>query len=280
RRPRQLCRLTSHASCVNAVRFAPITTNSSNNKRWLASGAVDGLVMLWCHMGGGGGSGDSEAASNPLFGGGLEHWRCAATLRGHDGDVLDLQWSPLGDKLASASVDNTVTVWQAWPAGQHKRLATLKGDGGLVKGVTWDPVGRYLASQSDDGSLCVWRTDTWRQEARITAPFKGAPQSTPFLRPSWSPDGSFILAANAVNSGFPTAPLIHRDKWASDMDLVGHIKAVTCCSVSPCLLSGPGAGLRNGGSDLNAEKEEEEVHAACMALGSKVRIEESPRKPT
>uniref|UniRef100_A0A1I8FSS7 Protein HIRA n=1 Tax=Macrostomum lignano TaxID=282301 RepID=A0A1I8FSS7_9PLAT len=221
RRPRQLCRLTSHASCVNAVRFAPITTNSSNNKRWLASGAVDGP--------------DSEAASNPLFGGGLEHWRCAATLRGHDGDVLDLQWSPLGDKLASASVDNTVTVWQAWPAGQHKR--------------------------GDDGSLCVWRTDTWRprrRESRRHSKARRSQHAVPAAlvvtgrQPSfWPPMRELRLP--------PTAPLIHRDKWASDMDLVGHIKGchLLLSQSLPAKLSGPGAGLENGGSDLNAEKEEE-----------------------
>ena len=37
--------------------------------------------------------------------------RCAHTLRQHDGDVLDLSWSPEDRWLASCSVDNTVIVW-------------------------------------------------------------------------------------------------------------------------------------------------------------------------
>ena len=50
-----------------------------------------------------------------IFGGGgkvnIESWRCAHTLRGHGGDVLDLAWSPNDALLATASVDNTVIVW-------------------------------------------------------------------------------------------------------------------------------------------------------------------------
>ena len=41
----------------------------------------------------------------------IESWRCVHTLRGHSGDVLDLAWSPNDALLATASVDNTVIVW-------------------------------------------------------------------------------------------------------------------------------------------------------------------------
>lgn len=43
----------------------------------------------------------------------VESWRCSSTLRGHDGDVLDLAWSTHDAWLASCSVDNTVIVWNA-----------------------------------------------------------------------------------------------------------------------------------------------------------------------
>lgn len=51
-----------------------------------------------------------------MFGNGkvnVETWRCAATLRGHNGDVLDMAWSPHDAWLATCSVDNTVIVWNA-----------------------------------------------------------------------------------------------------------------------------------------------------------------------
>lgn len=31
----------------------------------------------------------------------VESWRCVATLRGHEGDILDVAWSPGGVWLAS-----------------------------------------------------------------------------------------------------------------------------------------------------------------------------------
>jgi WD40 repeat protein len=51
-----------------------------------------------------------------VFGSGkvnVETWRCATTLRGHNGDVLDMAWSPHDAWLATCSVDNTVIVWNA-----------------------------------------------------------------------------------------------------------------------------------------------------------------------
>lgn len=53
---------------------------------------------------------------NTVFGSGkvnVETWRCSTTLRGHNGDVLDMAWSPHDAWLATCSVDNTVIVWNA-----------------------------------------------------------------------------------------------------------------------------------------------------------------------
>lgn len=75
----------------------------------------------------------------------IENWKCGHTLRGHNGDVLDLAWSPNDDYLATCSVDNTIIIWNA-----HKFpdiLQRINAHAGMVKGVTWDPVGEYLASQ-------------------------------------------------------------------------------------------------------------------------------------
>lgn len=43
----------------------------------------------------------------------VETWRCISTLRGHLGDVLDIAWSPQDVWIATASVDNTIIVWDA-----------------------------------------------------------------------------------------------------------------------------------------------------------------------
>ena len=53
----------------------------------------------------------------------VESWRSVATLRGHEGDILDVAWSPGDLWLASASIDNSVIIWNTakWP-GKMRRI--------------------------------------------------------------------------------------------------------------------------------------------------------------
>jgi WD40 repeat protein len=50
-------------------------------------------------------------------------WREVATLRGHDDIVWVCAWSPDGTRLASASSDKTVIVWNP---NTGTKLATLE----------------------------------------------------------------------------------------------------------------------------------------------------------
>lgn len=52
------------------------------------------------------------------------------------------------------------------------------------------------------------------------------------LRLSWSPDGHYLVSAHAMNNSGPTAQIIEREGWKTNMDFVGHRKAVTVV-VSP-----------------------------------------------
>ena len=110
----------------------------------------------------------------------MESWRLHQTLRGHSGDVLDLAWGPGDGLLATASVDNSVIIWNAenWP----EMIKTLKGHTGLVKGVIFDPVGKFLASQSDDRTLRIWRTSDWSEDVMIDEPFVDSGATTHVLR--------------------------------------------------------------------------------------------------
>lgn len=47
------------------------------------------------------------------------------------------------------------------------------------------------------------------------------------LRLSWSPDGHYLVSAHAMNNSGPTAQIIEREGWKTNMDFVGHRKAVT-----------------------------------------------------
>ena len=51
--------------------------------------------------------------------------------------------------------------------------------------------------------------------------------TTHVLRLNWSPDGTYIVSAHAMNNSGPTAQIVEREGWRATMDFVGHRKAVT-----------------------------------------------------
>ncbi|EYC31061.1 hypothetical protein Y032_0004g1930 [Ancylostoma ceylanicum] len=103
----------------------------------------------------------------------VEKYRLTHTLHTHSMEVLSVEWSSDGRFLASASMDNTVVVWNARKLPE--RIVILDtargGHNGPVKGLSWDPIGKYLATQSADKSLRLWTTDNWQCDTVITKPF-------------------------------------------------------------------------------------------------------------
>uniref|UniRef100_H3B513 Protein HIRA n=1 Tax=Latimeria chalumnae TaxID=7897 RepID=H3B513_LATCH len=248
--PKMLCQIDNHLACVNCVRW-------SNNGIYLASGGDDKLIMVWKraqYIGPSTVFGSSNKLAN------VEQWRCITILRSHSGDVMDVSWSPQDVWLASCSVDNTVVIWNA--AKFPEIIATLRGHSGLVKGLTWDPVGKYIASQADDRSLKVWRTMDWQLETSITKPFDECGGTTHVLRLSWSPDGHYLVSAHAMNNSGPTAQIIERDGWKTNMDFVGHRKAVTVVKFNPKIFKKK---QKNGSSSKPS------CPYCCCAVGSKDR---------
>uniref|UniRef100_A0A8D0D2W6 Protein HIRA n=1 Tax=Sander lucioperca TaxID=283035 RepID=A0A8D0D2W6_SANLU len=248
--PKMLCQMDNHLACVNCVRW-------SNNGLYLASGGDDKLVMVWKRAAFIGPStvfGSSSKLAN------VEQWRCVTILRNHTGDVMDVAWSPHDVWLASCSVDNTIVIWNA---RKFPEMVTwLRGHTGLVKGLTWDPVGKYIASQADDHSLRVWRTVDWQMEANITKPFSECGGTTHVLRLSWSPDGQYLVSAHAMNNSGPTAQIVERDGWKTNMDFVGHRKAVTVVKFNPKIFKKK---QKNGSAPKPG------CPYCCCAVGSKDR---------
>lgn len=110
------------------------------------------------------------------------------TYRGHGGPVSSVAWSPDGKRIASASSDGTVQVWDAYTGAN---TLVYRGHTGGVLSVAWSPNGREIASGGLDGMVQVWNAATG-QTITVYRDHSAAVYSV-----AWSPDGQRIASASA-----------------------------------------------------------------------------------
>ncbi|XP_048351387.1 chromatin assembly factor 1 subunit B [Sphaerodactylus townsendi] len=202
-----LSNLARHTKAVNVVRFAP-------NGEILASGGDDAAILLWKLN-------DNKELEPVAFQDdddnnqlNKENWTVIKTLRGHLEDVYDICWTPDGNYMASASVDNTAIMWDV---SKGQKVSIFNEHKSYVQGVTWDPIGQYIATLSCDRVLRVYNTQTKRVAFNVTKmPSGGGSEGEVksyrmfhddsmksfFRRLTFTPDGSLLLApAGCVESG-------------------------------------------------------------------------------
>jgi small GTP-binding protein len=142
------------------------------------------------------------------------------TLRGHEGWIGRIAWSPDGRTLASGSRDTTIRLWDTETG---KGIRTLEGHTNEVFSVAWAPDRRTLASGSVDQTIRLWDAETRKGIRTLEGHTK------PVLSVAWSPDGRTL----ASGSGDNTIRLWDAETGKGIRTLGGHTDAVFSVAWAP-----------------------------------------------
>jgi WD40 repeat protein len=191
-----------------------------------------------------------------------------ARLAGHTATVTFVAFRPDGMRLASASRDATVRVWDRaraeevyriatddspevvafspdgsllaecgtgaavnlYDAGTGKPLASLTGHKDTIGGLAFSPDGRRLASASNDGTVRLWDVASRRVERVLTGHRAWA------WGAAFSPDGRMLATGGKEGeiilwdpqSGTAIKTLVGHRKWVNQVLFAGDGSLVSC----------------------------------------------------
>ncbi|MGK7898032.1 MAG: tetratricopeptide repeat protein, partial [Xenococcus sp. (in: cyanobacteria)] len=107
------------------------------------------------------------------------------TFSGHQDLVWDVNFSPDGQIIASASYDNTVKIWNL----KGELLKTIIGHTDTVKSVSFSPDGKIIASASSDDTIKLWNL-----KGELLKTFTGHTDIVNSV--NFSPNGKIIASAS------------------------------------------------------------------------------------
>ncbi|MBD2525729.1 AAA-like domain-containing protein [Nostoc sp. FACHB-133] len=125
---------------IDAHQVVTMGVNFSPDGKTVASASTDGTVKFW-----------KIDPLSTLIDTSVPH-KAHLTLKGHTEAVMRVVFSPDGEIIATASLDNTVKLWNK----NGLLLKTLTGHTSVVMGVSFSRDGNFLASASHDQTAILW----------------------------------------------------------------------------------------------------------------------------
>ena len=145
-----------------------------------------------------------------------------AIIKGHTDNVNSASYSPDGKRIVSASLDNTVKIWDA-ETGME--LKTLDGHTDRVNFASFSPDGKRIVSASYDKTVKIWDAQTGTELKTLEL----VGHTSFVLFASYSPDGKRIVSA----SDDKTIKIWDAETGTELKTLKGHTDRVNFASYSP-----------------------------------------------
>jgi WD40 repeat protein len=177
------CRIGTHSDWVRCVSWSP-------DGAMIATGSHSKLVCVWSVV---------ELSSRDL----PYHDKTVSRLQGHEGWVMSVAWNNDSNKLASASFDCSVIIWNPRAAQVLHILRTFSA----CHCVSWSCDGCFVAAGTTDKNAYIWHSES----GSLLSCLKG--HSEPVVSLAWSPVGNRIASGSwdstvHVYSPTPTQPMI------------------------------------------------------------------------
>ena len=150
-------------------------------------------------------------------------------LKGHKQSITCLSFHPFYKRLASASEDASIIIWECDEFTQDKYI---RAHSNTVNHITFDNKGKFLGSCSSDLSIKIWNFEN----LTCFKTLNGHEHSVSFIE--FSPDSNFIFSASRdksikyweVNTGICKKNIMGHNEWVRCVSVNFKGNLLSSCS--------------------------------------------------